>query len=162
MNTYIDKIYPSFLKEYAVWFSIANVSVAITWSVFRQFRGVYGRFYSVSLGILIIISMMIHRSYVCLQVWYVTNKQLIYKSEFFDERNYLIPYENIVSIEILRPFLCQFFGNGVVTLHTISGRPYYIRNLSTPHTVRVVIETFKSRCVTNSNSQKSSGSSETV
>ncbi|MEM6427749.1 MAG: PH domain-containing protein [Deinococcota bacterium] len=140
-DEYVEMIiYTSFLAEFVAWFSLACVVIFVVQLVFPLRWGFFGVMV-VSAG------MLAHWWYTRRSAWAITNRRVISRLGFLSKRGTSVSYNRVTDIDVIRPFLCEFFGTGKINVNTAagSGDNLEIYEQRQPEKVESIIRTFAAK-----------------
>lgn len=106
--------YTSFLSQLVVWISGIALLVGVS-QLLLPWR------FSAVLGMLTASGMLIHWWYTRRFAWAATNQRIISRLGFLNKSGSSVSYTRITDIDVYRPFMSWFFGNGKVLVNTAAG-----------------------------------------
>jgi membrane protein YdbS with pleckstrin-like domain len=130
-------LYTSFLSQLLVWMSSIALLVGVSQLILPwRFGAILGL--SVSSG------MLVHWWYTRRFAWAATNRRVISRLGFLNKTGSSVSYTRVTDVDVHRPFMCWFFGNGKVLVNTAagSGDDLTIYGQADPETIEALIRQY--------------------
>jgi membrane protein YdbS with pleckstrin-like domain len=133
-------IHTSFFAELVAW--SFTIIVVITLAQF-----ILPLRYSIILGMIICIAMLVRWWFTRRWAWAVTNRRVISRLGFLSKTGTSVSYNRVTDIDVKRPFMSQFFGQGRVNVNTAagSGDDLIIYGQRDPEKIESIVRTFAAR-----------------